>query len=78
MVPTIPALAQPPPPPPLPSSCFVLSNMFDPVTESEPDWEEDIREDVLVGCAAFGDVVHIHVDTLASQVCVYWGDREGM
>ena len=65
VVPTIPALAQPPVP--VPSCCFMLTNMFDPSKENQPDWESDIRDDVLEACAEFGDIVHIHVDVY-SQV----------
>ncbi len=60
VVPTIPALAQPPVP--VPSSCFMLTNMFDPSKENQPDWETDISDDVLEECAEFGEVLHVHVD----------------
>lgn len=45
----------------------MLSNMFDPTSESEPGWENDIRDDVLEECNVHGPVLHIHVDTF-SQV----------
>ena len=45
----------------------MLSNMFDPTSENEPDWETDIRDDVLEECSAYGNVFHIHVDVY-SQV----------
>lgn len=68
VVPTIPALASQPQSLGLAAStCFTLSNMFDPTTENEPGWENDIRDDVLEECGAFGSVVHIHVD-MYSQV----------
>lgn len=66
VVPTIPALAQSQMP--AVSTCFVLNNMFDPTAENEPEWQVDIRDDVLAECAVFGSIVHIHVDT-GSQVC---------
>lgn len=40
----------------------MLTNMFDPSQENEPDWELDIRDDVLEKVMEFGEVVHIHVD----------------
>lgn len=67
VVPTIPALAQQPVP--VPSACFMLTNMFDPSKENGPDWEVDIREDVLEECMEFGDIYHIYIDR-HSQVSV--------
>lgn len=51
------------------SACFMLSNMFDPSTETETGWENDIRDDVLEECMSFGNVLHINVDPF-SQVSV--------
>ena len=48
----------------------MLSNMFDPTTETETGWEHDIRDDVLDECNKFGDVLHLHVDTVSPQVGV--------
>lgn len=45
-----------------PSTMFMLRNMFDPDTETEPDWEDDIRDEVLEECSKYGPVVHIAVD----------------
>ena len=39
-------------------------------SESEPGWENDIRDDVLEECSQAGSVYHIHVDKL-SQGNVY-------
>lgn len=61
-IPTIPALAQVPVPMVVPSSCFMLTNMFNPSKEEQPGWEIDIRDDVLEACMAFGSVVHVYVD----------------
>ena len=47
----------------------MLTNMFDPSKENGPDWEVDIREDVLEECMEFGEILHIHVDR-HSQACV--------
>ncbi|KAG5239138.1 hypothetical protein OIU77_029134 [Salix suchowensis] len=46
----------------VPSDCILLKNMFDPKTETEPDFELDIKEDVQEECSRFGGVKHIHVD----------------
>lgn len=40
----------------------MLTNMFDPSQENEPDWELDIRDDVLEKVMEFGEVLHIYVD----------------
>lgn len=45
-----------------PSECLLLKNMFDPTTETEPDFDEDIKEDVAEECSKFGRVKHIYVD----------------
>ncbi|XP_011045848.1 PREDICTED: RNA-binding protein 39 [Populus euphratica] len=46
----------------VPSDCLLLKNMFDPKTETEPDFDLDIKEDVQEECSRFGNVKHIHVD----------------
>ncbi|KAJ0969564.1 hypothetical protein J5N97_022441 [Dioscorea zingiberensis] len=45
-----------------PSECLLLKNMFDPSTETEPDFELDIKEDVQEECSKFGPLRHIYVD----------------
>ncbi|KAF7834196.1 RNA-binding protein 39-like isoform X1 [Senna tora] len=45
-----------------PSECLLLKNMFDPTTETEPDFDIDIKEDVEEECSKFGRVKHIYVD----------------
>ncbi|XP_076912183.1 uncharacterized protein LOC143570411 isoform X2 [Bidens hawaiensis] len=45
-----------------PSECLLLKNMFDPATETEPDFDLDIKEDVGEECSKFGRVKHIYVD----------------
>ena len=47
------------------SSCFMLSNMFDPSAENELGWENDIRDDVLEECMRYGPVLHIYVDAFS-------------
>ncbi len=47
----------------VPSQCLLVCNMFDPATESEPEWDLDIREDVVEECARHGaEVEHCHVE----------------
>ncbi|XP_020989378.1 uncharacterized protein LOC107470350 [Arachis duranensis] len=45
-----------------PSECLLLKNMFDPATETEPDFDLDIKEDVEEECSKYGRVKHISVD----------------
>ncbi|KAJ6367266.1 hypothetical protein OIU77_003602 [Salix suchowensis] len=45
-----------------PSNCLLLKNMFDPATETEPDFDLDIKEDVEEECSRYGRVEHVHVD----------------
>jgi RNA-binding protein 39 len=44
------------------SHAFVLKNMFDPKTETEPDWDKDIKEDVEEECGKYGQVLHAYVE----------------
>ncbi|KAE8734944.1 Splicing factor isoform 2 [Hibiscus syriacus] len=37
-----------------PSECLLLKNMFDPATETEPDFDLDIKEDVEEECSKYG------------------------
>ncbi|CAJ2676912.1 unnamed protein product [Trifolium pratense] len=46
----------------IPSECLLLKNMFDPSTETEPDFDIDIKEDVEEECSKYGRVKHIYVD----------------
>lgn len=48
--------------PPIATTCFQLSNMFDPKTETEPDWDAEIRSDVIEECGKHGTVLHVYVD----------------
>ncbi|KAL9974908.1 hypothetical protein ACROYT_G012010 [Oculina patagonica] len=56
---------------PLPTPCIMLLNMFDPTKEKDPDWDADIRDDVLEECTKYGHVYHIHVDKASNQGAVY-------
>ncbi|KAJ7556191.1 hypothetical protein O6H91_05G073500 [Diphasiastrum complanatum] len=59
---TAPALAPAAQPFGVPSQYLQLKNMFDPKTETEPDFDLDIKDDVQDECSKFGVVKHIYVD----------------
>jgi len=46
----------------VPNECLLLKNMFDPSTETEPEFDLDIKEDVTEECSKFGNLKHIFVD----------------
>lgn len=70
------ASAPQPPPPPIQAApsiatqCFLLSNMFDPATESNPNWDTEITDDVIEECKKHGGILHLYVDK-GSQGNVY-------
>ncbi|KNE56221.1 CC1-like family splicing factor [Allomyces macrogynus ATCC 38327] len=42
------------------STCLLLTNMFDPAEETEPDWDKEIETDVQQECErSYGAVAHI-------------------
>ncbi|KAF8082838.1 hypothetical protein N665_0805s0008 [Sinapis alba] len=45
-----------------PSECLLLKNMFDPATETELYFDEEIKDDVDQECSKYGKVEHIYVD----------------
>ena len=54
------------------SQCFMLTNMFDPLTESQYGWTEDIKKDVIEKCQHHGAaIVHIHVCMKSREGIVY-------
>merc|ERR1712004_183588 len=57
--------------PPIATQCFMLTNMFEPAKETEPGWDQEIRDDVIEECNKYGGVLHIHVDKAAPQGNVY-------
>jgi len=57
--------------PPINTTCFMLTNMFDPTSETNSEWESEIKDDVIDECSAHGGAVHVHVDKTASQGNVY-------
>merc|ERR1711934_316672 len=46
---------------PMPQACILLRNMFDPTTETDPNFDVEIQEDVKEECGRYGTVVHIAV-----------------
>lgn len=57
--------------PPIATQCFLLVNMFDPATETQPHWDQEIMDDVIEECNKHGGVLHVYVDTLSSEGKVY-------
>ncbi|XP_041988172.1 RNA-binding protein 39 isoform X2 [Aricia agestis] len=57
--------------PPIATQCFMLNNMFDPATESNPSWDIEIRDDVISECNKHGGVLHVYVDKASPQGNVY-------
>ena len=54
-----------------PSAALCVANMFDPATETDPNWRDDIKEDVLIECDKHGKVAHLHVDAVSSRGLVH-------
>lgn len=46
---------------PMPQASILLRNMFDPTTETDPNFDQEIKEDVGEECNRYGSVVHIAV-----------------
>jgi len=42
--------------------CVLLKNMFDPTQETEPNWDEEIKQDIKEECSKYGSIQHIHVE----------------
>ncbi|XP_059836944.1 RNA-binding protein 39a isoform X2 [Hemitrygon akajei] len=57
--------------PPIATQCFQLSNMFNPQSEDDPAWDQEIRDDVIEECNKHGGVIHIFVDKNSPQGNVY-------
>jgi len=53
------------------SPCLLLRNMFNPATETEADFDLDIREDVMEEVQKYGTLRHIYVDKVSSDGLVY-------
>ncbi|XP_057291595.1 RNA-binding protein 39-like isoform X3 [Hydractinia symbiolongicarpus] len=69
--PVVPAMLASPLTPMGGSTCLVLSNLFDPRKETDQDWEQDYRNDVLEEVTKQGIVVHISVDKVSPEGNVY-------
>jgi len=61
------------------SSCLLLKNMFNPATEDTPDFDLDIREDVMEEVQKYGQLRHIYVDKTSPEGLVYlrFANNEG-
>ncbi|XP_074264297.1 uncharacterized protein LOC141586825 [Silene latifolia] len=60
-----------------PSECLLLKNLFDPATETDPEFDLDIKEDVEEECSKFGRVRHIYVDKhSAGHVYLRYDNKE--
>jgi len=46
----------------VPSACLLVRNMFDPASETEPGWVEEIKEEVQEVCEQFGTLETVVVD----------------
>ncbi|XP_059615280.1 RNA-binding protein 39 [Phlebotomus argentipes] len=57
--------------PPIATQCFMLSNMFDPATETNPAWSQEIQDDVIEEANKHGGCYHVFVDKLSPQGNVY-------
>ena len=51
--------------------CFQLANLFNPVEETDENWAEDIKDDIIGQTVQFGGVCHIHVDQISPEGVVY-------
>ncbi|XP_058819939.1 RNA-binding protein 39 isoform X2 [Topomyia yanbarensis] len=57
--------------PPIATQCFLLTNMFDPATETNPNWDSEIQDDVVEECNKHGGVMHVYVDKQSPGGNVY-------
>lgn len=53
------------------TQCFLLANMFDPASETNPSWDIEIQDDVIEECNKHGGVLHVYVDTASPSGNVY-------
>merc|ERR1719461_735311 len=59
--------------------CLLLKNMFNPASETDPDFDLDIREDVMDEVQKYGTLRHIYVDKTSQDGRVYlkFGGNDG-
>jgi RNA-binding protein 39 len=60
--PSPPRAASPPAPTGGESTCILLRNMFDPAKETDPNFDQEIANDVRDECRKHGNVRHLYVD----------------
>jgi len=56
------------------SACLLLKNMFspeDPETKTNPNFEQELSDDVKDECAKFGVILHVYVDRFSTDGSVY-------
>lgn len=58
-------------PAPIATQCFLLTNMFDPKSESNPSWPDEIKNDVIEECRNHGGVLHVYLDQNSEEGHVY-------
>merc|ERR550525_532725 len=51
--------------------CVILKNMFNPAQETDPDFDLDIREDVMDEVQKYGTLRHIYVDKTSTDGRVF-------
>jgi len=52
------------------TTCLKIRNMFDAAVETGSDWQQTVKDAVLEKCS-LATIVHIAVDSLSSEGCVY-------
>ncbi|RKP27490.1 hypothetical protein SYNPS1DRAFT_26851 [Syncephalis pseudoplumigaleata] len=58
------------------SRAIVLRNMYDAATETEPNWEKELQEDICSECSKFGRIVHIKLDHSENEVYIKFDSTE--
>lgn len=53
--------------PAIQTQCFMLTNMFDPTTETASNWPEEIKNDVIEECAKSGGALHVYVGECSTK-----------
>jgi len=52
------------------STCIIIKNMFSPAEETEPNWDQDIKEDVSIEAGKHGRLKHVFVDKNSAVRCL--------
>jgi RNA-binding protein 39 len=47
---------------PIPTPCLLLKGMFGPSQQTDPNWLQEVNDDVREECGKFGQLLHLHVD----------------